>query len=463
MKKSQTIYLQAIAALGAVFAGGSANAYATDYLDRSGWIWYASSTCAAESPDIAGLEGIHDNNINTCWHSNYHAESGTAERTNPHWIMIDRGSDTSEFDGLAFTPRQNTTNTACTSYYVYARSYDMRSTPASSVTAIVQALGAPDESGSWAESTDEKFIQFEKASTARYILFVNITSANSNSAACAEMNLFKGKPGSSGGSSGSFNAIKITPMVSATPHRIAINGNELTMSAGYGYIRMSNSDITIEYSPAEVARMNFENYDFGNESYIGPKKDVLTATFGLTASPAPGKTDHLGSVTLSGADGTAMRLNPEVNEPIRFMHGSTLMRAIEPSELPLLASGNSFIISDLPATADGNYSMRVPASLFIEPDGARSEATDFNWTLGESGAIESVAADCPTLTLSHSEGRLTVGGITDANTVSLINTAGVTVVTAAVSPSGTAVINTGALGRGVYLLNVNTTTLKIIL
>ncbi|MDE6366866.1 MAG: T9SS type A sorting domain-containing protein, partial [Muribaculaceae bacterium] len=61
------------------------------------------------------------------------------------------------------------------------------------------------------------------------------------------------------------------------------------------------------------------------------------------------------------------------------------------------------------------------------------------------------------------EGRLTVGGITDANTVSLINTAGITVVTATVSPSGTAVINTGALGRGVYLLNVNTTTLKIIL
>lgn len=461
MKNITAKILPAIASLTFVITSAATPVLAANYLDRKEWKWTVSSNCSPEG-DITGVEGLYDGDVNTCWHSNYHAESGSAERINPHWIMIDRGTDTSPFDGLAYTPRQLTSNTSCTSYYVYLRDNDLSNTPSNSASAIVQRLGSPDAEGSWDGTSEEQFVQFEKTSNARYILFVNLTSASSNSAACAEMNLFSG---SGTPSQKAYNAIKITPADSSEPHRIAINGSRLTMSMNFGYIRMSNSDITIEYAPSEVERFNFEHYDFNDGSlYAGTKKDVLTSRFNLNVLPRQGQCEAFNSVTLSAEGGLETRVNPAVTEPIRFYSGSNPVLTVMPSELGALASGTDYVITGVGAETDGNYSMTIPAELFIEPDGARSEAAEINWTVNLS-AIESVKAndDCPTLTLSHNNGRLTVGGITGADSVNLISTSGAVVMTAKVTSGGTATLTVGSLARGVYLLNVNNTTLKIIL
>lgn len=446
----------------------SLSASAQTYLDRSGWTWSASSACAAADNDIAaGLSGICDDNPQTCWHSNWHAASGTPERSNPHWVMIDRGSDRTPFTGLAYTPRQSTPNQACTSYYIYLSNTDLSSAPASSASDITDALGEPDASGSWEGSTAEKFVTFKEESTARYILFVNLTSLSSSSAACAEMNLLAD---AGGVIVTPFNAVRITPADGSAPHRIAVRGSELSLSMHLGYIRLSNSDITIEYSPAEISRFNLEKYNFGSDAtaYDGPKKDILTSTFPLAISPAEGElTAGISEITLSTPGFPATRLNPEVTESIRFTGGDALIRAIPPTELPALAVGPDYVISGLTATAPGSYALTVPAALFIEPDGARSEAARFSWTLPDPNAgqdaIESIAADCPTLTVSHSGGNLTIGGITATPEVALIDAAGRTVMTARVSSGGSATLRVGSLPRGVYLLSLNQSTLKIIL
>jgi len=433
----------------------------TNYLDRSAWSWKASSTSVADG-DITGIGGICDDNVNTCWHSNWHAAAGSPERSNPHWVMIDRGTDRTKFNGLAYIPRQSSVNQACTSYYIYLSDTDMSSTPASSADDIISALGAPDASGSWEGTSAEKFATFDKESDARYILFVNLTSLNSSSAACAEMNLFSGTGG--GSTTNAYNAIRITPADGSTPHRIAIKGTELTMSMSYGYIRMSNSDITIEYDPTEVGRFNFERYTFdADASYTGTKKDVLSETFGLNVTPAAGQLTELTDITISPAGGMTTRLNPAVTESIRLTGGDTIVREVTPDGIAAIASGTDYILSAVNATAPGTYTLTIPAGLLIEPDGARSEAIDMSWTINTGqDTIEELDADCPTLTISHSGGNLIVGGITDASEVALVNTAGITVMTAPVS-SGTATLPVAGLAKGVYLLSINQTTLKIIL
>lgn len=441
------------------------SAIAQDYLDRSAWKWTASSVCAAEGNDIIGLEGICDGDLQTCWHSNWHAADGTPERSNPHWIMIDRGADRTEFTGLAYTPRQATANQACTSYYVYLSDTDLSSAPATSATDIVTALGDPDASGSWEGSTTEKFVTFQSASTARYILFVNLSSLSSSSAACAEMNLI----GNGGVASGTFNAIRITPTNGNTPHRIATRGSELSLSMNFGYIRLSNSEITIEYAPNEVSRFTLEQYDFGDNAYEGPKKDIHSSTFALGITPAGGELidNTLSQITISPAGALQTRINPEITENISFTGNGTPLRTIAPDELPSLAVGTDYVISGLTATAPGNYTLTIPADLLIEPDGSRSEAVEMAWTIKDpdagQDAIESVETVCPTLTFSHSGGNLTVGGITAVSTVTLIDASGRSVMTAKVSSDGSATFAVGSLPHGVYLLKVNQTTLKIIL
>lgn len=436
-------------------------ASAAGYLDRSAWSWKSSSICAAEG-DITGLEGLYDGDVTTCWHSNWHAESGSAERSNPHWVMIDRGTDSSQFYGLAYTPRQESVNQACTSYYIYLRDTDLSSTPATSVTDIVNTLGSPDASGTWEATLDEKFAIFDKPSTARYILFVNVASYNSSSAACAEMNLTTDSEVNPG--TNAYNAIKITP-VKGRDHRIAICGNELTMSMSFGYIRMSNSDITIEYAPEEVERFSFERYEFDNDAtYAGSKKDILSETFSLATNPAPGKVESLTDIRISAAGGLETRINPSASEAVKVCgNDGSVIRSIAPQELAI--AGTDYVIGGVNATESGTYSLAVPAELFIEPDGARSEALNAEWTIAdqEQDAIEAIKADCPTLTLRHVGGNLIVGGIISSKSVALVNTSGAIMVTAKVNAEGTAVLPVGSLAKGVYLLSINETTLKIII
>lgn len=439
-------------------------ASATNYLNRSGWKWSSSSICAAGTDsDIAGLGGMYDGDRNTCWHSNYLADSGTPERSNPHWVQIDRGSDNSTFNGLAYLPRQSSDKTACTRCYIYLRDTDMSSTPATSEQDITSALGAPDYIGMWSRDSQEKFAEFEKPSNARYILFVNVESNNSSSAACAEMNLFTGKPteGGGGGESKAFNAIRITPKGSSTPHRIAIKGGTLAMSMNFDYIRLSNSDITVEYPMTEVEKFNFENYNFGDESYIGDKQDVLTSRFEVTVSPAAGRITALNEITI-GFPGS-VRVNPAAESGISVTRGAETILSLEPQALETYKVGEGYAFTGLGATVHGEYTMVIPEELFISADGSRSEAVNHVWLIGdEQEAIDEIKADCPTVTFAREGSILTVGGITGASEATIYDLDGRRMLSAPVV-NGRARFDVKNIAKGAYLLNINSTTLKILL
>lgn len=440
-------------------------ASATKYLSRSGWSWSASSICATGAdPDIAGLGGMYDGDTYTCWHSNYFAQSGTPERSNPHWVQIDRGTDNSVFDGLAYLPRQTSDKTACTRCFIYLRDVDMSSTPATSEADIISALGAPDYIGIWTGNSDEKFAQFEKSSSARYILFVNIESNGSSSAACSEMNLFTGTPseGSGGTSSSGYNAIRITPKDSSEPHRIAILGNSLSMSMSFDCIRLSNSDITVEYPMDEVEKFNFESYNFSDdESYIGDKQDVLTSTFTVNVSPAAGRVTELHSITLNIAE--TWRLNPTIESGISITNDAKNILSINSQSLEDYRVDNGYTISGLNITSPGEYTLTIPAEQFINGDGARSEAVNHVWTItGEEDSINELNADCPTITFAREGNILTIGGITFGTEALLYDLDGHMMLSAPVV-AGRATFNTSSLSKGAYLLNINSTTLKIIL
>lgn len=260
-----------------MIAAAGLTAQAQNYLDRSSWNWSTSSECAPEN-DITGLEGIHDGDSSTCWHTNWHAQSGTPERSNPHWVMIDRGSAPALAYGLSYLPRQNSeTNpaTACTSFAIYFSDAPFTNVPATSQADIESALGKADLYGNWDGTADEKTATFEKPTSARYILFVNLQSNGSSSAACAEMNLIG--DGSEPDVKNPFNAIKIvTP--EGESHRIAIDGEHLAFSMVDGNIRMGNSDITVEYAMTEVKYFQPEQYEFpaDKEFYDGPKTDIYS-------------------------------------------------------------------------------------------------------------------------------------------------------------------------------------------
>lgn len=289
----------------ALALGTAIGASANDYLDRSAWKWSSSSICAADGGDITGLEGIYDGDASTCWHSNYHAAADSPERANPHWVMIDRtASDTNEIYGLSYMPRLSTQNATCTHYAIYLSDASFEGTPADSYESITAALGEPDYQGYWDTTYGEKVCNFDKPTSARYVLWVNVESANSRSAACAEMNLLAAK-GSGGGGGGTtpttYNALKITPR-QGEPHRIAIDDSKLTVYMDGTNVRLGNSAITVEYAMDSVLSFVPEIYKFAEGSlYTGDKKDINTET-GLpgTALPTFGLALNGGQLCLSG-------------------------------------------------------------------------------------------------------------------------------------------------------------------
>lgn len=456
----QSIIFLAITALG--LSAGAEN------LKRDDWTWSSSSICAAGTDsDILGLDGIHDGDANTCWHSNYRADDSSPERRNPHWVQIDRGSDRAEFNGLSYLPRQLSPKTACTSYYIYLSDTDMSSTPASSAQDIIAALGEPDFSGTLTGDITEKHIDFKEKFTSRYILFVNVESNGSSSAACAEMNLFYGEPSGGGATGpGNYNAICITPSAAdATPHRIAIQGDKLTASVNHGYVRLGNEDITVEYAMADVARFTFEYYDFGDaDSYTGDKKDIYTSRFTPTVKPAAGEISALNEVSIEfdPASGSH-RINPEATLPVTITRGGDAVMSVDAASLPDFASDKGYTFTGINATSAGTYTLNIPEELFILADGSRSNSVAHAWTITGLDGISSVAADCQTLTFNRSGSTLTVGGISGASSAELFNAAGRSVATAPVNSRGEARFNVGALTKGVYFLHVNDITLKIIL
>ena len=411
-------------------------AHGADYLNRSGWSWYTSSECAVES-DIAGLKGIYDGDTSTCWHSNFHAESGTPERSNPHWVMIDRRSDSSLAYGLSYLPRQNGENpgTACTEYAIYFADRSLSSTTAASWEAIVAALGQPDITGTWAGDSSEKIVMFEKPNSARYILFVNIKSNGSNSAACAEMNLISKAGGSGLNPGGSpYNALRIVTS-KGDSHRIAIDGKQLALSLADGKIRMGNSAITVEYSMDEVAYFQPDNYEFdADELYNGPKRDIYEEPIGIaldvtSLSLEEGKTATL-TATLTNAP-----------EDAQVVWGTT-----DKSVAKVGAKGKVTAVSPGTATIMARYEDAIAECLV---------------TVTEKPVDGIEEAQVPTITLKLDGETLIVGGISSGSEAVLYSLSGVRLRSGAVSASGVAEISVAGLPRSAYLLSVSGLTLKI--
>ncbi|MDE6514045.1 MAG: discoidin domain-containing protein [Muribaculaceae bacterium] len=441
-------------------ASTALTARADGYLDRSGWKWSASSICEADGSDITGLNGICDGDASTCWHSNWHAAAGSAERSNPHWIMIDRGSDTSEFYALSYLPRQLNANQACTSYYIYLADRDLSTTPSTSVDDIVRTLGTPAVSGTWEGNTEEKIAQLEKPTSARYILFVNVESSASSSAACAELNLI-GKNG--GSTSGGYNSIRILPKRAGMgTHHIAIQGDALTFSMYQGWLRMSNTDITVEYDLADVQNFQFENYKFAvDESYVGNKEDVLTSTFRLGVLPAQGEVTKLSGIAI--VPPSATRFNAEVEDSVVLTFKGAEIASFTAAALDALRQADgSFPLPTGEFTEPGDYKLTVPAAMMIVANGSRSKPLEAQWTVTGQDGISAPETDSA-LTFARMGGTLTIGGIQGAATVTLYDLNGRAAASARVSANGNAAINVAALPAGVYLLNVNNTTLKITL
>ncbi len=443
---------------------------ATEYLNRDGWVWYSSSICEPEGTDIAGLEGIHDDNPQTCWHSNWHAASGSPERSNPHWVMIDRGSDTTPFYGISYIPRQSQLNTHCLGYMVYFRDEDMSDTPATSVEDIIAHLGTADLEGSWEQSYNEKTASLRQASSARYILFVNTSSYSSSSAACAEFNLLANKTFVG---TGSANAVKITPADGSEAHRIAIDGTNLTISMTGPTIRMSNSGITVEYSPEEISYFSFEEYAFDEDAYyVGSKSDIYDNPFDLMVTPEGGDVIEFTDITITAAIGAIPTVNPSATGNVTIKRGNLSRRAISPARMKDLVTETGYVITALTDTVLGDYTINIPEGFFLDASGCRNNALSVTWTLIEdpdiedpdiSGIEEAASEDCPTLTLKRDGNNLIVGGVTRSQFVTLTSTTGVTVAKIAVNGHGYAVIPLQSLGRGVYLLSANKKTIKITL
>lgn len=413
-------------------------AHGSDYLNRSGWSWSTSSECAQED-DIAGLKGIYDGNTSTCWHSNFHAANGTAERSNPHWVMIDRGTDTSLAYGLSYLPRQNSDNpgTACTEYAIYFADRSLGSTSASSWDAIVAELGQPDIKGTWVGDSSEKIVMFDKPNTAKYILFVNIKSNGSNSAACAEMNLISKAGGSGLNPGGSpYNAIRIvTP--DGDSHRIAIDGQQLAFSIADRNIRLGNSSITVEYSMDEVKYFQPDNYEFAtDELYNGPKRDIYELPVEISLDPAnltieEGQTAEL-TATLANAPEDAQVVWGTSDKTVAKVNSKGTVTAVAPGTAKITARYED-------VTAECHVTVTA-------------KPVD-----GIAAAQES------TVTLKLEGETLIIGGIGSGSEAVLHSLDGVRLRSGVASASGVAKISVAGLTRTAYLLSVSGLTLKIII
>ena len=380
--------------------------------------------------------------------------------------MIDRGEDATPFYGVSYTPRQSTLNTHCSRYLIYFRDTDMSNTPATTVEDIIAYLGEADIEGGWEQSYSEKLATMKQASTARYILFVNVNSYASSSAACAEFNLLAEKQFVE---TGNPNAVKITPADGSEPHRIAIDGTNLTVSMAGSMIRMTNSGITIEYTPQEVSYFSFEEYEFGEDSfYSGSKQDIYDNPFDLYVTPESGEIYKFEDVTITAAFGAIPTVNPSATGNVTIKRGRLQRRAVSPTKMPDLLTENGYVIKAITDTVLGDYTLTIPEGFFIDSSGCRSKEHIVTWTLvedphedDETNAIKGVESNCPTITLRRDGNNLIIGGVTQSQYVILTSTSGVVMAKVPVNGHGVATISLASINRGVYMLTANNKTLKI--
>lgn len=453
-----------MAAIVAVAGAVSVSAENT-YLDRSSWVWSASSS---DTQDGGGTDALHDSDYSTFWHSNYHDD---ASHNCPHWVMIDRRSDNKQFEGFSYVPRQGSYNNMVTKFRVY-----LSSKPFGTVSSVDESvLGAPTYSGSFdsMENYDEKTFSFGKAHTERYVLFVIDMCNSGRSTAMAEFYLVSkvGSGGNSGGGGSSFNSVLIRN-ADGTDHRIAIDGEALNVTMSGRAIHMTNTGITIEYEIPEVKYFTFENYEFPEDVfYIGTKSDLNETPeplpepepFDLVVTPASGSTIEGGFTSISFAHANGLELQIAGNESVTLSRGITPIFKWTPTLLKQCydAETHTFTLSNLNCTTEGTYMLTVPSSLLVETD----TPTNFNNPLLASFIVKEVNAindvEVPTLVFKVEGSRLLVSGIGSGSEATLYSIGGVKMASAPVTPFGTAAIDVAPLAAGAYILSVDGKTFKI--
>ncbi|MDE5972486.1 MAG: discoidin domain-containing protein [Muribaculaceae bacterium] len=453
--------IMAVAAAVAVlpFAAAADNSY----LDRSSWSWSASST---DQQDGGGTAAICDGNYSTFWHSNYHED---ASRNCPHWILIDRGSDRSEFVGLSYVPRQGAYNNLITQYRIYLS--DKSFGNISSVSESV--LGSATYSGYFdgQEDYSERTAAFGKSHSERYVLFVVDNCNSGRSTAISELYLLSGV-GSSGGQtpSGGYNSVLIHNY-DGSDHRIAIDGDALNVCLSpEGAVHLSNSGITIEYEIPEVSYFAFENYDFPDDTYyIGSKRDLNAEPapepepFDLVVTPADGSVHPDGFTSISFAHPEGVELEVKGTSAVLLKFGVVTVYRWNAEALAEAydAATHSFTFSGLDCMEPGSYNLTVPSSLFVE----KENPIDYNNQLMASFRVSKGAgiddARVKTLGFSVEGGRILIRGISAGREAMLFTVGGSVVAQAPVTPFGTAAVDVSSLAHGAYVLRVDGKSFKI--
>lgn len=185
--------------------GGTATAYAGvgEPVDRTGWTVKTSSWCDDDNKGNGLVDKLFDGKRNTYWHSNWRGSQGTGVGGSlPEWILVDLGKDI-ELGGVTYTPRDvKNANGTAKDYKVFVKSsadgdFNL-TTPTTSEADKQQANALTGEvaSGTFANDTTSKVVEFPNKVTGRYLLFL-VTSSYGLSegqenifANCAEFNAF---------------------------------------------------------------------------------------------------------------------------------------------------------------------------------------------------------------------------------------------------------------------------------
>lgn len=444
----------------ALAAAASLGATANSYLDRSSWSWRCSSEIVS---DGGGIKSIADGDRSTYWHTNYES-SNQLDKFCPHWVMIDRGSDKTSFEGFSYIPRYGNYNNLITEFRVYLSDSDF------GTISSVYDLGTADYSGTFSsqnESYEECTFAFGKQRTERYVLLVIDNCNSGRSTAIAELYLLSKADNGGGTTTSNYNSLLIHNF-DGTNHRIAIDGEALNITLNGKAVHMSNSGFTVEYEIPEVDYFAFEQYEFPEDTYyIGTKKDLTGGAiepehFDMISN-IDGKTftetvtsirfshpDHV-DVQVSGTDAVTLQRGVE---PVYRWTAEELRKAYNPTT-------HLFDFSDLNISTDGTYTFTIPAFMLSEVE----QPQNYNLQLSHSFTIATnsgiTSAETTTLTFSHRGGRLVIGGITSGTEALLYSTTGVLVGQAPVNPLGVATIPTSALQHGAYILTVDGKSFKI--
>ena len=444
----------------AAVAATSLCALADNYLDRSGWSWSCSSEIES---DGGGIKAIADGDRSTYWHSNYQS-SNDKDKVCPHWIVIDRGSDKSTFEGFSYLPRYGSFNNLVTEFSVYLSDKSF-----GNIT-YVENLGNATYTGTFPsqnENYDECTFSFGKKHTERYMVFVIENCNSGRSAAIAEFNLLS-TSGSTTTPTSAYNSVLIQTYA-GDKHRIAMDGDNLTVSLSDGAVRMGNTGYTVEYEIPEVRYFSFENYEFPEETYyVGTKPDIYgggkdPVHFTMAAS-VDGKiyNNPVTAIRFCHAERVPLKVDSKNDyvtlqrgvEPVYKWSATDLNKAYNPST-------NVFDFSGLNIATDGVYTLTVPAFMLSETDCPINKNLLYTATFSIDMTSSLTEDAVPTLTFRTEGGYLKVGGITSGTEAILYSINGSVVASAAVNLLGNAYLPIASLPRGAYVLSVDGKSFKL--